>query len=41
MVSIPDFSRVGWSCSPTFIIENGERCYKYFEFIKKREIFNL
>ena len=41
MVSIPGFSRVGWSCSPTFTIENGERCYKYFEYIKKRETFNL
>ena len=41
IISIPGFSRVGWSCSPTFTIENGERCYKYFEYIKKRETFNL
>ena len=41
MISIPGFSTVGWSCSPTFIIENGERSYKYFDYIKKRETFNL
>ena len=41
MISIPGFSRVGWTCSPTFMIENGERTYKYFDYIKKRETFNL
>ena len=41
MITIPGFSRVGWTCSPTFMIENGERCYKYFDYIKKRETFNL
>jgi phosphatidylinositol-3,4,5-trisphosphate 3-phosphatase/dual-specificity protein phosphatase PTEN len=41
MTSIPGFSRVGWNCSPTFMIENGERSYKYFDYIKKRETFNL
>ena len=41
MISIPGFSRVGWSCSPTFTIENGERSYKYFDYIKKRETFSL
>ena len=41
MISIPGFSRVGWTCSPTFIIENGERSYKYFDYIKKKETFNL
>ena len=41
MISIPGFSRVGWSCSPTFMIENGERTYKYFDYIKKRETFSL
>ena len=41
MTSIPGFSRVGWNCSHTFMIENGERSYKYFDYIKKRETFNL
>ena len=41
MITIPGFSRVGWTCSPTFMIENGEKSYKYFEYIKKRETFNL
>ena len=31
MISIPGFSTVGWNCSPTFIIENGEKSYKYFD----------
>ena len=41
LISIPGFSRVGWTCTPTFIIENGERSYKYFDYIKKKETFNL
>jgi phosphatidylinositol-3,4,5-trisphosphate 3-phosphatase/dual-specificity protein phosphatase PTEN len=41
MISIPGFSRVGWSCSPTFTIENGGTSYKYFDYIKKRETFSL
>ena len=40
MISIPGFSRVGWNCSPTFMIENEEKSYKYFDYIKKRETFN-
>ena len=38
--TIPVFSTVGYSFSPTFMVENGENCYKYFEYIKKRETFN-
>jgi hypothetical protein len=41
MISIPGLSRVGWSCSPTFTIENGGTSYKYFDYIKKRETFSL
>ena len=41
LTSIPGFSRVGWTCTPTFIVENGERTYKYFDYIKKKETFNL
>ena len=38
----PGFSRVGWSSSLTFSIDNGEKnSYKYYEYIKKRETFNL
>jgi phosphatidylinositol-3,4,5-trisphosphate 3-phosphatase/dual-specificity protein phosphatase PTEN len=33
MISIPGFSRVRWSCSPTFTIENGKSSYKYFDYI--------
>ena len=41
MTSIPGFSTVGWTCSPTFRIDNGEKSYKYFDYMKKRETFNL
>ena len=38
----PGFSRVGWNSSITFSIENGEKnCFKYYDYIKKRETFNL
>ena len=38
----PGFSRVGWNSSLTFSIENGEKnCFKYYDYIKKRETFNL
>ena len=40
MITVPVFSTVGKTCSPTFSIENGERSYKYFDYIKKRETFN-
>ena len=40
--NVPGFSRVGWSSSLTFSIDNGENnSYKYYEYIKKRETFNL
>ena len=41
LITIPGFSRVGWTCSPTFIVENNDRTYKYFDYIKKKETFNL
>ena len=38
----PGFSRVGWNSSLTFSIDNGEKnSYKYYDYIKKRETFNL
>ena len=38
----PGFSRIGWSSSLTFDIDNGENnSYKYYDYIKKRETFNL
>ena len=38
----PGFSRVGWNSSITFSIDNGEKnSFKYYDYIKKRETFNL
>ena len=38
----PGFSTIGWSSSLTFNIENGENnSYNYYDYIKKRETFNL
>jgi phosphatidylinositol-3,4,5-trisphosphate 3-phosphatase/dual-specificity protein phosphatase PTEN len=38
----PGFGKVSWNSSLTFSIDNGENnSYKYYDYIKKRETFNL
>ena len=41
LTNIPGFSRVGWSSTLTFSVDNGEKSYNYYDYMKKRETFNL
>ena len=41
LTNIPGFSRVGWSSTLTFSVDNGENSYNYYDYMKKRETFNL
>jgi len=36
---MPVFSTFGSTCTPTFVIENGPRSYKYIDYIRKKESF--
>ena len=40
MITIPNISSVKSGCSPTFIIENSGKSFKYWEFNKKRETYD-
>ena len=41
LTNVPGFSRVGWSSTLTFSVDNGENSYNYYDYMKKRETFNL
>ena len=36
MYTVPSFSKIGFSCTPTFIIENSGKTYKYSDYHKKQ-----
>ena len=36
MYTVPSFAKIGFSCTPTFIIENAGKTYKYSDYHKKQ-----
>ena len=36
MYTVPSFAKIGFSCTPTFIIENAGKTYKYSDYHKKK-----
>ena len=38
--TVPRFSKLGSSCTPTFIIQNGKKNYKYSDYNKKKTTYN-
>ena len=36
MYTVPSFAKIGFSCTPTFVIENSGKTYKYSDYHKKK-----